>query len=185
LAFADSRGKAFHHAAGDGHSSGPARSAAKPKPPLSIASTLPSPLLFPRELPFLAQAYLEEHQEHNSAQTESDQRDGEHFAGQPTDQGGADRTSDNQRRGRSKRQDARTGRHHAKVSLRLDAEQIAVARSRGRIAPSRGQRRRTARRGSKAGQRPLRASRTLFRVGDARTPFAPPGRWLARDHGGA
>jgi hypothetical protein len=56
-----------------------------PKPPLCIGSILPSPLLFSRELPLLAQSYLEEHQEHNSAKTEGDQRDGEHFAGQPTD----------------------------------------------------------------------------------------------------
>jgi hypothetical protein len=89
-----------------------------PKPPLSIASPLPSPLLFPREVPLLAESYLEEHQEHNRAKTEGDQRDGKDLAGQPTDQDGADRTSHNQRRGRSKRQDARTGRHHPKVLVR-------------------------------------------------------------------
>lgn len=100
-----------------------------PKPPLPTTSRLPSPPLFPREFPLLAQSYLEEHQEHDCAKTEGDQRDGEHFAGQPTDQGGADRTSDYQRRGRSKRQDARTGRHHAKVSLRRETEQITVARN--------------------------------------------------------
>jgi hypothetical protein len=56
---------------------------------------LPSPLLFSRQFPLLAQSYLEEDQEQSCAQTEGDQGDGEHFAGQPTDQGGADRTSDN------------------------------------------------------------------------------------------
>src|SRR5919106_4439003 len=110
-------------------SAGPTRRAARPKPPLSIASPPAAPPLFPRELPPLAQSHLEKHQEHNRAKTERDQRDGEHLAGQPTDQGGADRTSDNERRGRSKRQEARTGRHHRKVSLRLAAEQITVARN--------------------------------------------------------
>jgi hypothetical protein len=47
-------------------------------------------LLFPRDFPLLAQPYLEEDQEDNCAKTEGDQSDGEHFAGQPTDQGGAD-----------------------------------------------------------------------------------------------
>ena len=108
-------------------SAGPARPAARPKPPLSIGSTLPSPLLFPRQFPLLAQSYLKEHQEHNCAKSEGDQRDGEHFAGQPTDQGGADRTSDNQRRGRSECQDARAGRHRPKVSLRVAAERTTVA----------------------------------------------------------
>jgi hypothetical protein len=101
-------------------SAGPSRPAARPKPPLS--GTLPSPLLFPRQFPLLAQSYLEEHQEHNCAKAEGDQRDGEHFAGQPADQGGADRTRDDKRRGRSKCQDARAGRHRPKVSLRLAAE---------------------------------------------------------------
>jgi hypothetical protein len=54
-----------------------------------------SPLLFSRQFPLLAQSHLEEHQEHNRAKAECDQGDGEHFAGQPTDQGGADRASDN------------------------------------------------------------------------------------------
>jgi hypothetical protein len=109
-----------------GSSAGPARQAARPKPLPSIGRALPS-LLLPRQFPLLAQSYLEEHQEHNCAKTEGDQRDGEHFAGQPTDQGGANRPSDDERRGRSKCQDARAGRHRPKVSLRLAAEQIAVA----------------------------------------------------------
>jgi hypothetical protein len=108
-------------------SSGPARPSPRPKPPLSTGSTLPSPSLLPRQFPLLAQSYLEERQEHNCAQTERDQRDGEHFAGQPTDQGGADRTSDNERRGRSECKDARAGRHRPKVSLRLAVEQLPVA----------------------------------------------------------
>jgi hypothetical protein len=88
---------------------------------------LPSSLLFPRQFPLLAQSHLEEHQEHNRAQTDGDQRDGEHLAGQPTDQDGADRTSDNERRGRSKCQDARAVPHRPKVSLRRTAEQTTVA----------------------------------------------------------
>jgi hypothetical protein len=108
-------------------SAGPARPAARPKPPLSSGRTLPSPFLFPRQFPLLAQSYLEEHQEHNCAKTDGDQRDGEHFADQPSDEGGADRTGDDKRRGRSKCQDARAGRHRPKVSLRPAAEQITVA----------------------------------------------------------
>jgi hypothetical protein len=101
---------------------GPPRPAARPEPPFSGASALPPPLLFPRQFSLLAQSHFEEHQEHGCAKAERDQRDGEHFAGQPADQNGADRTSDNERRGRSKRQDARAGRHRRKVSLRLAAE---------------------------------------------------------------
>jgi hypothetical protein len=59
-------------------------------PPLSIGNTLPSPVRFPRQFPLLAQSYLEEQQEHSCAKTEGDQRDGEHLAGQPTNQDGAD-----------------------------------------------------------------------------------------------
>ena len=99
-------------------SAGPARPSARSKPRRSIGTTL-SPLLFPRQFPLLAQSYLEEDQEDHCAETERDQRDGEHFAGQAADQGGADRTSDNERRGRSERHDARAGRHRPKVSLRL------------------------------------------------------------------
>jgi hypothetical protein len=90
---------------------------------------LPSPLLFSRQFPLLAQSYLEEYQQHNCAKTEGDQGDGEHFAGQPTHQRGAGRTSDDERRGRSKCQDAQAGRHRPKVSLRLTPEQITVARN--------------------------------------------------------
>ena len=107
-------------------SAGPARPSARPKPPLSIRSTLPSPVLFSRPFPLLAQSYLEEHQEHNCAQTEGDQRNREHFAGQPTDRDGADQASDNERGGRSKCQDARAGRHRPKVSLRLTPGRITV-----------------------------------------------------------
>jgi hypothetical protein len=106
---------------------GPPRPAARPKPPFSSASTLPSPLLLPSQFPLLAQSHLEKHEEHSCAKTEGDQRDGEHFAGQPADQDRADRTRDNERRGRSKCQDARAGRHRPKVSLRPAAEQITVA----------------------------------------------------------
>jgi hypothetical protein len=35
-------------------SAGPPQPATRPKPPLSIGSTLPSPLLFPRQFPLLA-----------------------------------------------------------------------------------------------------------------------------------
>jgi len=76
--------RAFHRA-GEARSAWPARPAAKPKPTLSIGGTPTSPLLFPRELALLAQSHLEEHQEHNAAETESDQSDCQHFAGQLTD----------------------------------------------------------------------------------------------------
>jgi hypothetical protein len=82
---------------------------------------LPS-LLFPCQFTLLAQSYLEEQQEHGCAKPEGDQRDCEHFAGQPIDQGGANRPGDDERRGRSKGQDTRAGRHRPKVSLRLPAE---------------------------------------------------------------
>jgi hypothetical protein len=110
-------------------SAGPARPAARPKLPLPIGGTPPAALLFSRQFSLLAQAYLQEHQERDCAKAEGDQRDGEHFARQPTDQGGANRTGHNERRGRSKCQDARTGRHRPKVSLRLLAERITVART--------------------------------------------------------
>jgi hypothetical protein len=102
-------------------SAGPSRPAARPRPPSSGARTLASALLLPSQFPLLAQSHLEEHQEHSGAKTDGDQRDGEHFAGQPADQDRADRTSDNERGGRSKRQDALAGRHHPKVSLRSGA----------------------------------------------------------------
>ena len=63
----------------------------------------------------------------SAPKTEGDQRDSEHFPGRPTAQGGADRTSDNKRRGRSKCQDARAGRHRPKVSLRRAVERITPA----------------------------------------------------------
>jgi hypothetical protein len=107
---------------------GPPRPAARSKPPLSSASTVPSPLLLPSQFPLVAQPHLEEHQQHSCAKTERDQRDGEDFAGQPADEDRADRTSDNERRGRCKRHDARTGRHRCKVSLRRAAERITCAR---------------------------------------------------------
>jgi hypothetical protein len=110
----------------NGSSAGPAWRAPSAKPPLSIGRALPS-LLFPRQLSLLAQSYLEEHQEHDCPETEGDQRDGEHFAGQTTDQGGADRPGDYERGGRSKCQEARAGRHRPKLPLRLAAEQITVA----------------------------------------------------------
>jgi hypothetical protein len=100
-------------------SAGPSRPAARPRPPSSGARTLASALLLPSQFPLLAQSHLEEHQEHSGAKTDGDQRDGEHFAGQPADQDRADRTSDNERGGRSKRQDALAGRHHPKVSLSI------------------------------------------------------------------
>jgi hypothetical protein len=120
--------EAFHYAGGRS-SAGPARPSARPKPPLSIRSTLPSPLLFSRQVPLLAQSYLEEQQEHNCAKTEGDQRNGEHLAGQPTDHAGADQTSDNERRGQSKCQDPRAGRHRPKVSLRLTPERSQSPRT--------------------------------------------------------
>jgi hypothetical protein len=89
---------------------------------------MPSPLLFSRQFPLLAQSYLEEHQEHYCAQTEGDQRNGEHLAGDPTDHAGADQAGDNERRGRSKCQDARAGRHRPKVSLRLPLLGIDLTR---------------------------------------------------------
>jgi hypothetical protein len=107
-------------------SAGPARLTARAKPPPSVGGTLPSAVVF-RQFPLLAQPHLEEDQEHNCAKTEGDQRDGEHFAGQATYQGGADRPSDNERRCRSKCQDARAGRHHPKVSLRPAAQQTSAA----------------------------------------------------------
>ena len=54
----------------------------------------------PREFPLLAPFDLEDDQAHNYAKPEGDQRNGEHLAGQPTDQGGAEPTGDNKRRGR-------------------------------------------------------------------------------------
>jgi hypothetical protein len=110
-----------------------------PKLPLSIGSALASPLLFARQFPLLAQSYLEEYQEHNCAQTERDQRNGEHFAGQPVDQGGTDRTSDNEHGGRSKCQHARAGRHRPK--LRRSAQTTGTGqkqqrRGYARIEPS-------------------------------------------------
>jgi hypothetical protein len=98
-------------------SAGPPRPAARPRPPSSGARTLASALLLPSQFPLLAQSHLEEHQEHSCAKTDGDHRDGEHFSGQPADQDRADRTNDNERGGRSKRQDAQAGRHHPKVSL--------------------------------------------------------------------
>jgi len=76
--------EAFHRTERGRSSAGPARPAATANPPLSIGSTLQSPLLLLRHFSLLAQSYLQEHQEHNCAKTEGDQRDGEHFAGQPT-----------------------------------------------------------------------------------------------------
>jgi hypothetical protein len=128
------RSALFLHALGGRSSSGPAWPAARPETPLSIGSALPSPLLVPRELPLLAQSYLEEHQEDNCAKTEGDQRDPDRFAGQPLELDGTDRTSDNERRGRSKCQDARAGRHRPKVSLGWAAGQITVAGRRLREA---------------------------------------------------
>jgi hypothetical protein len=109
--------------------SAPVWPAARPKPPLSIGSTLRSPLLFPGQFPLLAQPYLEEHQEHSCAKTEGDQRDGEHFAGQAPDQGGAKRTGDYERRGRSECEDARAGRHRPTLSLRTSRSARAARRS--------------------------------------------------------
>jgi hypothetical protein len=50
---------------------------------LSIARTLSSPPLFPRQFPLLAQSHLEERQQHDCAEAERDQRDGEQFADHP------------------------------------------------------------------------------------------------------
>ena len=68
----------------------PARPSARSKPSLSIGTTLLSPPLFPRQFPLFAQSHLEEDHEHGCAQTERDQRDGEHFADQSVDYRGTD-----------------------------------------------------------------------------------------------
>jgi hypothetical protein len=132
--------RSFQRAGAADSSAGPARPAARPKPPLAVGGTLPAPLLLPRQFPLLAQSHLEEHQEHDCAETEGDQRDREHFAGQSTDQDGGDRASDNERRGRPECKDARAGRHRPKVSLRDFTPST-------RRAPVRGARRSSGERG--------------------------------------
>ena len=97
-------------------SASPARPAARARPPLSIGASPVAPLRFPGERPLLAQAHLEERQEHRSAEAEGDQCDGEHFAGQPTDQDGAEQAGDDERRSRSKCQDSRVGRHDRSIA---------------------------------------------------------------------
>jgi len=82
-----------------GPSAGPAGPAARPQPALSIGGALPSPLLFPREVSLLAQSHLEEDQEQGCAEAERDECDGQRIARRPADQGGADHTGDDKRRG--------------------------------------------------------------------------------------
>jgi len=94
---------------------------------LSIGGALPSPLVFPREVSLLAQSHLEEDQEQGCAETERDECDGQRIARRPADQGGADHTGDDKRRGGSKAQDARAGRHLSNVSRRPRGGAILIA----------------------------------------------------------
>ena len=115
-----------------GSSAGSAPAATRPKPRLPIGYALRPALLLPRQLPLLAQSHLEEHEQHNRAQAERDQRDGQHFAGQTRDKGGAGRPSHNERRGGSKREDARAERHDATIPLDQLPDQVRVGLERER-----------------------------------------------------
>jgi hypothetical protein len=114
---------------------------AGPRPPLGIGTPQRPPastLLVPRQLSLLTQTYLEEHQEHDSAETEGDQRDGEHLARQSTDQGGADQTSHDEGCCRPERQDsrARSYRLPAPPEMRRVLSRASGCAARGEIRHS-------------------------------------------------
>jgi len=61
---------------------------------------------FASPLPVLAQADFEEHEQHGSSESQGHQDDREQLAGQPSDQGGAGRSGENDNSSRAKREDA-------------------------------------------------------------------------------
>jgi hypothetical protein len=61
---------------------------------------------FSRPVPVLAQADLEEHEQHGAAEPERQQDERQQLTDQPRDQDGAQRSGDNEDRGRQERHDA-------------------------------------------------------------------------------
>jgi hypothetical protein len=70
----------------------------------------------PLARPVLAQADLQKDQQHGTAKPKRQQRDGEHLAGQAADQRGAQRTGNDEGRGRPIRQDAGPWSHAPKLA---------------------------------------------------------------------
>jgi hypothetical protein len=66
---------------------------------------LSSRLGFASPLPVLAQADFEEHEQHGSSEPQGHQDDREQLAGQPSDQGGAGCSGENDNGSRAKRED--------------------------------------------------------------------------------
>jgi hypothetical protein len=100
-------------AVGEGRSSGAPsptqlRSLACPEPPLVA---LASGSLVAREIPFFAEADLEEHEQQGAAQARRDQNDREDFARHAADECRADTPGDDERRERTKRGDPGSSGH--------------------------------------------------------------------------
>jgi hypothetical protein len=66
---------------------------------VALYSRLAPALFLPSPLAVLAQADFEEDQQHGAAKPDGHQGDGEHLAGQASDQGGAHRTGHNEQGG--------------------------------------------------------------------------------------